>query len=270
MTISINAGALDAQTDQISRLIEAVEKADSSPALFAAVRQLADVADEEAIPTLVAALSYNNPGAAIAAVSGLVRLGRLAVPAIVEQLDLHNYSARAWAVRALAEIGDPRGLVTLLDAATSDFAVSVRRAATKGLGEINWQEFPTQKLLEQSQEIALSALLQIAQQDHEWVVRYAAITGLERFAFGTKGVGEGEMRSHIQLQLQQMIDHEQSVAVHARIRMAQHRLNIEKTQDSMDNPPDLLALTDLDWSKISQKLDEFSNSEVGLTLVEPH
>ncbi len=67
MTISLNAGALDAQADQISVLIEAVEKADSSPSLFTAVRNLAAVADEAAIPALVAALSYNNPGAAIAA-----------------------------------------------------------------------------------------------------------------------------------------------------------------------------------------------------------
>ncbi len=188
----------------------------------------------------------------------------------MEQLDLHNYTARAWAIRALAEIGDPRGLVTLLDAATSDFAVSVRRAATKGLGEIDWQGFPNQQLLEKSQRIALSALLQIARQDHEWVVRYAAVTGLERFADGFEGVGEGQMRSHIQLKLQQMLDHEQSVAVHARIRMAQHRLNTEIPQDRLDNPSVLLALTDLDWSNIGKKLDEFSKSEVGITLVDSH
>ena len=121
-------------TDRLSQLIQAVEEADSSKRLYKAVQDLANARLEGGIPILIEALSYNNPGAAVAAVDGLIAMGGAAVPHLLELLDMHNYTARAWAIRALAGIGDPRGLVTLLGVATADFAFSVRRAAVKGLG----------------------------------------------------------------------------------------------------------------------------------------
>lgn len=167
-------------SDSLASLIHAVDAADSSAKLVEAMNHLAAAHHPEAIPTLIAALSYNNPGAAVAAVEGLVKLGSAAVPAILEQLDGHNYTARAWAIRALAEIGDSRGLTTLLGAATADFALSVRRAAAKGLGSLKWSEFADEEL-EIAQAEALDALLFVCD-DHEWVVRYAAIAGLEALA----------------------------------------------------------------------------------------
>ena len=116
------------------QLINAVEEADSSAKLLEAVQNLAAACLEESVPTLIAALGYNNPGAAVAAVDGLVQIGEPAVKPLLELLDNYNYGARAWAVRAMAGIGDPRGLNTLLDAAKNDFALSVRRAAARGLG----------------------------------------------------------------------------------------------------------------------------------------
>ena len=62
-------------TDQLSSLIQAVDAADSSDLLLEAVEDLADACLEGAIPTLIAVLSYNNPGAAVAAVDGLIQLG---------------------------------------------------------------------------------------------------------------------------------------------------------------------------------------------------
>ncbi|PZV09727.1 MAG: phycocyanobilin lyase, partial [Leptolyngbya sp.] len=61
--------------DSLSSLIRAVEAADSSKSLQEAVQNLAAARLEGAIPTLIAALSYNNPGAAVAAVDGLIQLG---------------------------------------------------------------------------------------------------------------------------------------------------------------------------------------------------
>ncbi|WP_239651422.1 HEAT repeat domain-containing protein [Neosynechococcus sphagnicola] len=100
-------------SDTLSSLIRAVELANSSGELVKAVRNLAATRLEGAVPSLIAVLNYNNPGAAVAAVDGLVQIGEPAVSALLEQLDQNNYTARSWAIRALAGIGDPRGLLTL-------------------------------------------------------------------------------------------------------------------------------------------------------------
>ena len=46
----------------------------------------------------------------MASVIGLIRIGKEAVKLHLLTLDTPNYGARAWAVRALAGIGDVRGL----------------------------------------------------------------------------------------------------------------------------------------------------------------
>ena len=95
--------------------IKQVQTATSSEELISAVRMLAAQCDPLSIATLVEVLGYNNPGAAVAAVDGLVRLGEVAVMPILKLLDGYNYGARAWAIRALAEIGDNRAIDLLLD-----------------------------------------------------------------------------------------------------------------------------------------------------------
>ena len=90
-----------------NQLIQAVEQADSSEGLLNAVKALAAAESPEAIPTLITVLGYNNPGAAVAAVDGLIQIGEPAVLPLLEQLDGYNYGARAWAVRALAELATP-------------------------------------------------------------------------------------------------------------------------------------------------------------------
>jgi CheY-like chemotaxis protein len=70
----------------IDVLIQAVDRADSSIKLLEAVEKLADVQSEKGIPTLIAALGYNNPGAAVAAVDGLIRIGEPAVKGLFNQL----------------------------------------------------------------------------------------------------------------------------------------------------------------------------------------
>ena len=161
--------------------IAALQQAGSALALQQATQELASCAAASAAPVLVEVLGFNNPGAAVAAVEGLISLGTAAVDALL-QLDPENYGARAWAVRALAGIGDVRGLELLLDALGSDVAASVRRAAAKGLGQMQLAELPPdQQQVVQRQ--CLGALL-AATSDGEWVVRYAVAVGLELLAAG--------------------------------------------------------------------------------------
>lgn len=245
--------------DHLSSLLRAVEDADSSSLLLEAVQNLASAHLEGAIPALIATLNYNNPGAAVAAVDGLIQLGEPAVPALLEQLDCHNYTARAWAIRALAGIGDPRGLVTLLGVATADFALSVRRAAAKGLGMMKWHWFPDD-LLEIAQEEVLEALLFVAQQDDEWVVRYSAVVGLEALANAIAPT-HPEWRSQIQSQFEQMAVNDNSWAVRARVWMAQRQIQTETVTPSAggENQPSPLSATD--WQMILEKLYERKGQE---------
>ena len=157
-------------------LIEALQRADSAAGLLAATRELACCGDPAAAAALVEVLGFNNPGAAVAAVDGLIQLGSEAVPALL-QLDPQNYGARAWAVQALAGIGDVRGLDLLEDALGTDVAASVRRAAAKGLGQLQLEALGNEQR-NAVRERCLTALL-AATGDGEWVVRYAVAVGLE-------------------------------------------------------------------------------------------
>lgn len=246
-------------SDTLSALIRAVEQADSSVRLIGAVRNLAAARLEGAVPTLITVLSYNNPGAAVAAVDGLVAIGEPSVSPLLEQLDQHNYTARSWAIRALAGIGDPRGLVTLLGVATADFSPSVRRAATRGLGTMKWHWFPEQ-LLDIAQEEALEALLFVAQHDEEWVVRYAAVVGLQSLA-DEIALTYPDWRLQIQSQFEQMAEHEESWAVRARVWMAQQHLQEKpegQLQEGIHHPS---PLSETDWQLILGKLYERKQQE---------
>jgi phycocyanobilin lyase subunit beta len=230
--------------EAIDRLIQATEKADSSSLLVTAMENLAAANHVAAIPTLIAALSYNNPGAAVAAVDGLIRIGEPAVEQILTQLDGYNYTARAWAIRALAGIGDPRGLVTLLGAATADFSLSVRRAAAKGLGTMKWHWFPAD-LLEIAQEEALESLLFVTQEDDEWIVRYSAVAGLEALMAAVSNYPAWQSR--IQTQLQILATEDNSWAVRARAVQAQQPAQIAPVH-SLESAPDI------NWESILHNL----------------
>lgn len=200
----------------VAELVRAVEAADSKGAMVVAVHHLAAAQDVAAIPTLITVLGYNNPGAAVAAVDGLVALGQDAVPALLEQIDGYNYGARAWAIRAVALIGDPRALPVLLETAKGDFALSVRRAAARGLGTIDWAKLPSNQAPSSQQEV-LGVLIGAAQ-DPEWVVRYAAMAALEGLA---KALAEPEtQKPPILACLQQVFHHDETPAVQARACMA--------------------------------------------------
>ncbi len=204
----------------IEKLIENVNRADSADALLEAVENLADVGSETAIPTLIEVLGFNNPGAAVAAVEGLIKIGEPAVPHLLETLDTYNYGARAWTIRAFAGIGDPAALDLLLKAAVSDFSQSVRRAAARGLGIIRWSKMPPEKVAIAQEEVLQTLFL--ATEDGEWIVRYAAIAGLHSLA---EAMPEKFLPA-ITSKFQGIFVQETELVVKARIQLAQDKLII--------------------------------------------
>ncbi|MBE9076384.1 HEAT repeat domain-containing protein [Romeria aff. gracilis LEGE 07310] len=207
------------QSDQLQTCLTAVEQADSAAGLAAAVAALAALKDERAAEMLIQTLGYNNPGAAVAAVDGLIKLGSPVVPLLLAQLDSDNYGARAWALRALAGIGDPRGLTLLLKTATDDFALSVRRAATRGLGIIQWEALEP-KAQQAAQAEVKTALLQVVR-DPEWVVRYAGIVAVQGLAMA---VDDHSTIAAIEDCLQERIAADEVLAVRARAQWAVQQL----------------------------------------------
>ena len=208
----------------VAARIAALQQAGSALALQQATQELASCADASAAPVLVEVLGFNNPGAAVAAVEGLISLGTAAVDALL-QLDPENYGARAWAVRALAGIGDVRGLELLLDALGSDVAASVRRAAAKGLGQLQLAELPPA----QQQDVQRQCLVALlaATSDGEWVVRYAVTVGLELLAAGLPAEApERELAQQGLLRLQEATDGTPPV-VQRRAKLALSRLELQ-------------------------------------------
>lgn len=232
----------------IQELIRAVTEADSPGRMVAAVQKLAAAKDPAAIPTLIASFGYNNPGAAAIAVAGLTELGEVAVPQLLKNIDDYNYGARAYSIRTLAAIGDPRAIDVLLTASATDFAPTVRRAAAKGLGFLHWDKLaPSDKpgtacakgdtakqplrdkpgtacaksdaakqpLRDRTtaQTRAKDALLALTQ-DADWSIRYAAIVGLQALA------KIPELQSSIEARFAQMLDSDTEKAVRARVFLA--------------------------------------------------
>lgn len=198
------------ESSLLPSLIHAVERADTPESLIAAVQALSAAGQEEGIPTLIQVLGYNNPGAAVIAVRGLVQMGEAAVLPLLN-LDDYNYAARAYAIRALAAIADPRALDVLRSAAETDFAPSVRRAATKGVGALRWHQLPAeQQAIAQTQ--MLETLLKVLE-DVDWSLRYAALVGLEALAMSAVN-----LRSQILSRLQGLSDTD--LAVQARVAWA--------------------------------------------------
>ena len=202
----------------VSLLLKEIEDADSAPKLADAVKELAVLGvatqDYSVVPYLVQALGYNNPGAAVAAVDGLIAIGEPAVVPLLLLLDGYNYSARAWGLRALSGIGDPRALL-LLDTAQNDFALSVRRAAARGLGTIRW-ELMDEAEVPAAQAAVLDVLLGTLG-DGEWVVRYSGISGVERLMMQVRS---GETRMYAIDRLSEVAAQDEDLTVRSRASLA--------------------------------------------------
>lgn len=222
----------------IHELIRAIEQADSPGRLIGAVRALAARRSEAAVPTLIQVLGYNNPGAAVAAVDGLVQLGSAAVPPLLAQIDGYNYGARAYAVRALAAIADPRALTVLLEAAETDFAPSVRRAAAKGVGFLRWQLLPAAAIVP-AQLQAFHTLAKVSE-DSDWAIRYAAIVGLQALAIAVSD-DNPNLLATIRTRLDALSTRESDAATRSRIQLAQQTLDRLEVRPSGDATFPLIA-----------------------------
>jgi phycocyanobilin lyase beta subunit len=117
-------------------------------------------------------------------------------------------------VRALAGIGDVRGLELLEQALAGDIGPSVRRAAARGLGQLRSDALPAQE----RREVLLRALtaLEAAAADGEWVVRYAVVVGLESLALDLapeSRSSEGDLRERALQTLTLLSDPDQDTTV---------------------------------------------------------
>ena len=202
--------------------IEAVERASTADGLLEATESLAACGDPLAVPCLLQVLGFNNPGAAVAAVDGLIRIGKEAVEPLLRNLDTPNYGARAWAVRALAGIGDVRGLEVLIDALRHDIGPSVRRAAARGLGTLRLGDSDVKSRCH-ALERCLAAL-ESGSGDGEWIVRYAVAVGME--SLGLTMVETDEQRGRILNAMARLasIPQEPTQVVRMRASLARTRL----------------------------------------------
>ena len=169
-----NAEALQTQLLAIEQAATRQALADASAQLVALMPQLGSEPElqAQAISCCIDLLKANNPAAALQALRGLIGCGAAAVEPLLNSLDERNYGARAWTVRALSAIQDPRGLEVLQRAVANDIGPSVRQAAAYGLGRLQGND---ESLLRQ----CLNSL-ELACSDSEWSVRYAGVAALEQ------------------------------------------------------------------------------------------
>ncbi len=252
--------------DSIEILLRDIAEADSSTRMVEAVERLAQARLEAAIPQLITVLGYNNPGAAVAAVEGLIQMGQPAVGPLLDLLDGYNYGARAWALRALAGIGDPQALDLLLDAAQNDFALSVRRAAARGLGTIHWDELPLAAVAT-AQARVIEVLVNVSQ-DHEWVVRYAAITGLQELAIAST-VSKPDLTCQILEHFDRSVESDENLAVIARIWLAQKEIQTYIT-DILSQQSATQPQISIDWQATLEKLYSRKRQEQPRPEGDPH
>ena len=167
--------------EELQRRLQAIEQAATRQELAGASAQLVawmpQLSSEpalqgQAISCCIDLLKANNPAAALHALRGLIDCGAAAVEPLLNSLDERDYGSRAWTVRALSALQDPRGLSVLQRAVANDIGPSVRQAAAYGLGRLQGND---ESLLRQ----CLNSL-ELACSDSEWSVRYAGVAALEQ------------------------------------------------------------------------------------------
>ncbi|ABB26869.1 phycocyanobilin lyase beta subunit [Synechococcus sp. CC9902] len=202
----------------LQKAILALDRATTTSELVKATQTICGLKDLEAAPTLIKVLGFNNPAVGAVATQGLIALGRDVVPILVVNLDVGNYGARAWVVRAIATLRDPRGLDLLEHALNADIAPSVRRSATRGLAEMELEGSNVSKDFSRCCEALFKAAA-----DDEWIVRYAAAFGLEQ-RFGHNSTNTG-LKTQAIAHLEELSSNSEAVkVVKQRAKLALQRL----------------------------------------------
>lgn len=149
---------------------------DSPTELIFAAEQLASAVPEnpQILPVLVDMLGFNNPVAANIAIDALASAGTESLPSLLRGVAAFNYSVNAYALRAIAKIGDPSVADVCIACAEKGPIPNVRRAACRALSALMYASSA-------EAEKAYTVLVQLADVEPDWGVRYAAIVALERF-----------------------------------------------------------------------------------------
>jgi phycocyanobilin lyase beta subunit len=120
----------------------------------------------------------------------------------------------------------------LEDALGKDIGPSVRRAAARGLGQIQLEGLPEAERLVVA-ERCLEALLDGCR-DGEWVVRYAVVVGLEALAPAFTARLESQARLRMALQALGDDPAEEAPVVQLRARLAVQRLSCAPAMEASD------------------------------------
>ncbi len=112
------------QSDEITQLLLAALEDESNDVRQCAALGLCHQPHPRAVTSLICALSGPDAMTAKIAADALIRIGAQAVPALLNILQTGSAAARLEAVRALAEIKDPRAIPALLAAQNTDSAVT--------------------------------------------------------------------------------------------------------------------------------------------------
>jgi HEAT repeat protein len=91
--------------------------------------------DEDAIPSLVRALSDEDSIVNSLAVNAMIKIGKPAVPALIEVVQTSAQSARIHALRALAELRDHRAIPIMMKVMEED-SVLLQHWAKEGLDRL--------------------------------------------------------------------------------------------------------------------------------------
>ena len=204
---------------EVQQAIASIDQATTRRQLLVATTALADTQSILAADKLIEVLSYNNPATAVVATRGLIKLGTAVVPQVIASLDDHNYSARAWALSVLADLKDPRSLEALIDAAQNDLAPSVRRTALRGLATMRFSASDQAAMLQRCCTSLVHAC-----SDPEWLVRYAAIFGLEHVVSRGGLAADSIQTCRMCLHRSQLADVETVMVVRLRAALALQRL----------------------------------------------
>ncbi len=163
-----------AGSPDLALLVQQLEQATDPGQMARAVEALGSCGQVGAIPHLIKAFGFNRPGVADRALLAVVAFGEQAVEPLLSTIDGYDYGARAYSVRALARIRDPRAFDFLVEAIQTDFAPSVKRAAVRGLGRVA-------SAGDAHQQARALEVLTHSLQDPDWGLRYAALCGLAEF-----------------------------------------------------------------------------------------
>eukprot|EP00871_Galdieria_phlegrea_P002149 jgi/Galph1/2935/GphlegSOOS_G1598.1 len=198
----------------VQKYISILQNGAQSPAeLVEATRFIASYGDARLIPVLVDVLGFNNPVAAKVALDAIVSYGSSSMPYLLKATAAFNYSVNAYALKALARLGDVSVLEICLQCAYHGTVPNVRRAAVRSLGSLKYSDIERRSVVEN-----LASFLC----DSEWSVRYAAVVSMEKLSNSMEN--QDPIKDLLQSKLKETSVSDKDPVVRSRALLAVHRL----------------------------------------------